>query len=258
MRIKVDYYCDKIPAIYNNRFLALIKTAISKVDKSYQNALYNKEESKPFTYSVNLWNKKTEIEWVLFNKDVCLKERVFYLEDKKLSLYISSSDDKFMFNLINGLHQLEVFDFSTRDSFKINFQDVKLKLKNITVVNEKKPSTEMVFKTLAPFYFKDLEGKPVIFSDPNFKQIMNNTVNKQLRFYGLDIQEELEFENVSLKSIPVKHCVSGTLKTAKPIFYFSSSSGIFKLKGNKQILDCIYKNGFGARTSQGFGMLEAL
>jgi len=257
MRIKVILHCEKIPAIYNNRILALIKTALSFSSKEYQENLYNSDYPKPFNYSLVFSNFFITKEWISFNKETMLKENVFNLKDKEFSLYISSSDDIFMFNLIKGLTQLSYFDFSTKDSFNINCKSIKIFLKKIIPIPEKNiKNNEIIFKTMYPFLFNDSEKKSIIFSDDNFEKKINGSLRKILRFYNYNLDSHISFENIQLKKTVIKHVNSGTLRTNKPILFYNGSEGVFKLKGDNKALELIYKNGFGIRTSQGFGMLE--
>ena len=39
---------------------------------------------------------------------------------------------------------------------------------------------------------------------------------------------------------------------------FPVSMGIFKVEGNKEILDYLYKSGIGSKSSAGFGMVDIL
>jgi CRISPR-associated endoribonuclease Cas6 len=98
----------------------------------------------------------------------------------------------------------------------------------------------------------------VIFSDSNFHEQMNNTTKKLLSTYGYDLKSDIYLENIDLKKTVVKTVNSGTLQTNQPILTFTSNTGNLKLIGDKKALELIYKNGFGIKSSQGFGMLEVV
>jgi len=60
-----------------------------------------------------------------------------------------------------------------------------------------------------------------------------------------------------------KEIVHHTLKNYReskhqPLIKLNTSSGTFKLKGNPQDLDAIYKMGIGNRRGQGFGMIDVV
>ncbi len=264
MRIRLDFFVHKLPIIYRNRFIALIKAALSESDKNYKERLYPDKSSeyskvaKPFCFSVRMpVRRDIRIEKISVDDGIEINERVFYFSGReRLSLYISSSDFEFITNLYNGLQKMRSFQFNN----EISMHFIKAYL-----LNERKiASDEVVFKTLSPVLIEDKNEKPLIPSDYELLEFKNelNAIHqrilKDIR-NGEGLFKELEFEPVRIKKQVVKHTLRGFReKTCRPYMTLTCFEGCFKLKGDPRDLQMLYQIGIGLRTGQGLGMVEVI
>lgn len=262
MRIKVTFYAPKLPILYRNRFISLIKDALKSSDISYKEKLYPDKESnlskvtKPFCFCVLMPAQKDgKKERIVIDSDFEVEDTVFYfLENNHISFLVSSSDYEFIVNLYNGLLENKFFRFS---------DDITLKLKNVIMLNEKKIKADSTtFKTFCPVLIETKEGKPILPSDnidafnAEFNAI-HDRILKDIRGEGL--KKELEFKPIKIKKQVVKHTLKGFReKTGKPYMSLTCFEGTFRLKGDPSDLQMLYQIGIGLRTGQGFGMVEVV
>lgn len=258
MRIKITLGVETLPIIYRNRVLSLIKKALSESSKEYQEELYNNPIPKPFCFDLVIKDQEFRQEWLQLNQKIIVKESCFHFFKKKVDLIISSSDLKFMLHLIQGFKKIRYFQFSQKDTMKINNKEIVLEVLNISDEKEIEiNSNEMYFKNYSGFIFNDANDKPVRVDDNNFHETLNKQVKRILSYYhNYELKEDLIFESINIKNAVIKHMISENITNDKPILFFSGNKGTFKLKGDKEALNLIYKNGFGNRTSQGFGMVH--
>ena len=262
MRFKITFKTEKLPILYRHRFMALIKEALERVDKTYKQCLYPQKEAelskiaKPFCFSLSMpkdriWKK----EKIVIDEGIEIEETVFYFPSNQMPFfYISSSEYEFMINLYNGL--LSIKEFSL-------FDGVNIKLDRIFMMNEKKINSDhVVFKTDSPVLTEDKSGKPLLpfespaFFNDNFNAI-HDRILKDIR--GNGIYREMQFEPVDTKKQVVKHTLKGFReKTGKPYMTLTCFEGCFKLKGDPRDLQMLYQTGIGLRTGQGFGMVEVV
>lgn len=260
MRIKVIFYAPKLPILYRNRFMSLIKDSLEKSDSAYKEKLYPDKSQeitkvvKPFCFCVTIpASRQTKKEKIIIDKDFEIEDTVFYfLDTGYVSLIVSSSDYEFMVNLYNGLLENKSFQFSDELTFM---------LKRIFMLNEKKIENDSVtFKTLCPALIETKDGKPILPSDnvEDFNiefNAIHDRIFKDIRGYGL--KRALEFEPLSLKKQVVKHTLKGFReKTGKPYMTLTCFEGSFRLSGDPEDLQMLYQIGIGLRTGQGFGMVE--
>lgn len=261
MRIRVKLGVEILPVIYRHRILALIKHALQKSSSKYLESLYTRENGKPlckpFCYDLVIKNQDFDDEFVQLNKDTIQKISCFHFFKKSVDLIISSSDITFMLHLITGLKELRYFYFSQQDTMRINNKDVILEILDIQEEKEHLITTnEQIFKNYSGFAFTDKFDKPVRVGDPSFHEHLNRQLIRILDAYGYQLKEPIEFESIDVKNAVIKHIIGDSINNNSPILYFSGNKGIFKLKGEKEALNLLYKNGFGTRTSQGFGMVH--
>jgi CRISPR-associated endoribonuclease Cas6 len=262
MRIRILLKVDEMPILYRHRIIALIKEALAKSDKDYKEFLYNGKVPKHFTFSL-MFPSTTKF----VNKKITI-DRNFEIEDKValvdgyISLFVSSSDYKFMIHLTSGLRKMGTFDFSYGDHMLVDGEYIKLEVKSISVLNERTIRNDFaIFKTMSPIALESKDDdKPVTFLDGRFETELNETMDrilKSIRQFGL--KRRLRFENIKMSTKIIKHTLKDFReKTGKSIMYITGNTGIFKLTGDPDDLNTIYKIGIGNRTGQGFGMLEVV
>lgn len=252
MRIKVEIYAQKIPILYRHRVMSLIKEALFRSDKEYKEHIYNQRIKKPFCFSFSFDRKNHKTEPIKIDDKFSVEDRVFYPQDGKSSLFISSNDYRFIVTLYNGLKRLNQFKFSDDNIWHIG-RVYQLKEKVFT-------QDHAVFKTASPIVVETKDDNPVIFSDQNFEQELNNIMNLIMqKNFSRQLIKPIKIQPITMKKEVVKHTLRGFReKTGKPVMYITANSGTFKLQADKRDLQIIYQIGLGNRTSQGFGMLEVL
>lgn len=241
MRLCCEYNTEKIPLSYNMMFVSLIKESLKKVNKDYYERLYNYEgknnkKIKNFCYSVMLKN------FIISNDEFKIKDRILF--------NVSTPDYEFGINVYNGLLNTINFDYQNKYHIK------KLK---IHLIKEKSiKQDQVVLKTLSPICIKDKSNNFILPDDKNYADNVNYIVNESLHsFRGYGLKKPLDFEKILMKRVVVKEKIRGFKEvTDKDIFYVNASSGIFKLTGDIEDLNLIYKLGIGFRRSQGFGMID--
>lgn len=217
---------------YRSGFLSLLKKSFEIVSPDIYNEFYNKNTMKPFTFSVYFGN---EVKFE--NGKLILKSDIFYLNFSTLSLEIGTK-------FYNGLIKIK------RDFDGFPFYHSKIYLENVQIKKEKEIKDNIVvFNTLSPFLVRDYENrnKYLIPTDNNFQKELNRIVSNMYDKF-LCKKGTIEFKSIRTKNITMVHI--GTPVVA--------IKGIFTLKGDKELLNLIYKVGLGSRRSQGFGMLEVI
>jgi CRISPR-associated endoribonuclease Cas6 len=257
MRVRVVIECDKIPGLFHNRIYSLIKTAVSKINKDYLQVLSDNNKPKSFCWSLN-FDKTLYREEILKSKDKEILSTVFYQPKKHISLFISSFDDEFMFNLIEGLKELSVFDFTSNEGFTVNNEKLLLKIRNIFVAREKEiTENEQSFIIRSSIVIENKEDKPVLPSDQNYNECFSNTIKKM--YYLLlneDIsQEEIIFEDIKTRKQTIKLLIP---RSSVDYICYTGILGEFKVKADPKILNFIYKNGLGIKNAYGLGMIDVI
>ncbi len=241
--------------------MSLIKEALRKSDEDYREFLYNNRITKPFTFSLITPSAKRKGSIKIDDK--------FEIEDdvvdlnKPISLFISSSDYRFLINVINGLKRIKVFNFSSYENMLVDNEKIDIEILHINVLNEKPIQKEsVIFKTISPILLEDKDDKPIVFNEDIFETELNNLMNKILSspvIRGETLYRTLKFEPLDMEKVVIKHTLkSFRERTRKPIMYLTANKGIFRLTGHPKDLELLYKIGIGNRTGQGFGMIEVV
>ncbi len=242
MRIKVELQCGKFPRFYNPLGVSLIKEAIKKSNEEYFRKLYfykdkSNKQSKNFTFSFYIKNYEIE-------------EDNFIIKDKVI-MYISTPDLELGLNIYNGFINTKIFRYK---HYEISRYKISL-VKESEIFEE-----EAIFNTLSPICIKDISGKFIDVSNDNYVKELSyitNTILKNYRGYGL--KKELKFENLNLKKVVVKEALREFKnRTNKEYQFVNSYKGMFKLIGDKEDLNDIYKLGLGHKRNQGMGNIEVL
>lgn len=242
MRMKVEFKTDKLPIAYNTLFMSVIKEAIKKSNESYYNRLYfyedkNNKKTKNFTFSVYV--KGYDIE----NENFIVKDRVV--------LNISTPDLELGLNLYNGLINYP----------KFIYKDYELKRIRVDLGKEMNiDSEEAIFNALSPVCIKSKNGKFLNIEDSEYIKEFNYISNEVLKNYrGYGLKRELNFENINLNKVVVKEALREFRNvTGKPYQYVNGYKGKFKLNGDIEDLNDLYKLGIGFKRSQGFGYIDLI
>jgi CRISPR-associated endoribonuclease Cas6 len=264
MRVRIVLKTDEMPFLYRHRIISLIKEALMRSDKDYKEFLYNGKISKPFTFSLMFPNTKEFVnKRISIDRNFEIDDKVALIKDGFLSLFVSSSDYRFVISLVTGLKKIGTFNFSYGDCMLVDGKSINLEVKSISVLNEKVINNNFaIFRTMSPIVLEDKDDKPIIFLDDNFEKELNEIMDRILRsqiIRGFGLKRHLEFEPIKMSKQVIKHTLKDFReKTGKPIMYITGNTGIFKLSGDAEDLNMLYKIGIGNRTGQGFGMLEIL
>ncbi|WP_457623136.1 CRISPR-associated endoribonuclease Cas6, partial [Persephonella sp.] len=241
------------------------KEALRKSDEDYKRFLYNGKITKPFSFNLVIPpGAKKEKKPIQIDPDFSIEDTVFVLENGHfISLFISAMDYRFLISLFNGLGKIPEFNFSFDENMLIDGRKTTWKIKKVIPLNEKPViSDTVIFKTNSPIIVEDRYDNPVLYSDPQFEQHLNEITDRILsspHIKGKGLEKPLKFEPIEMQKQVIKHTLKAFReKTGKPLMYLTGNKGIFKLSGHPKDLEILYKIGIGNRTGQGFGMVEVM
>ena len=242
MRMKVEFKIDKLPIAYNTLFMSVIKEAIKKSSEDYYKNLYYYEDksnkkTKNFTFSVYV--KGYDIE----NNHFMVKDRVI--------LNISTPDLELGLHIYNGLINYPKFTYKEYDLSRIR---VDLNKEKIIDRNE------AIFNALSPICIKSKDGKFLNIDDDEYIKELNYISNEILKNYrGYGLKNDITFENITLNKVVVKEALREFKNTTgKTYQYVNGYKGKFKLCGDIEDLNDLYKLGIGFKRGQGFGYIDLM
>lgn len=242
MRMKIELSASTFPRFYSPLGVSLIKEAIKKSSEEYYEKLYfynekNNKTSKNFTFSFYIKGYKIE------GDNFTVNDRVI--------MYISTPDLELGLHIYNGIINSKILKYKDCEMTRLR---VSL-LKETDILGD-----EVVFNTLSPICIKDNNGKFLDIDNENYIKELNYIVDTVLKNYrGYGIKKEINLENIGLKKVVVKEPLREFQKITKREYQFVNSyKGIFRLKGDNEDLNDIYKLGLGFKRGQGFGNLEVV
>jgi len=281
MKFKVLISTQKLPILYRHRVISLFKEALKLSDPEYKGFLYDSNTTKPFTFNLFLPNGFTirkeplqiDEKFTPENFPELREMETFYLpENTFLTIWISSTDYRFLISLYNGLQKLKTFNFSSDNTMLVNGEKLTWEIKKVFAIEDRVVmNRKTLLKTCSPILIeKNINGKkkPVLFTDDNFEKELNfvmDKILKSLRGYGL--KEHLSFKVAvdpkSRKPLAKTRKVKHTLKefrekTGLPYMTLTINRGMFQIEGNPEDINYMLKIGMGNRTGQGFGMVEVV
>lgn len=242
MRMKIELATSRFPRFYNMLGTSVIKEAIKKSSKDYYENLYfynerNNKTSKNFTFS-------------FYIKGYEIKGYNFVVNDRVI-MYICTPDLELGLHIYNGIINSKILKYKDYEMTRLR---VSL-LKETDILGD-----EVVFNTLSPICIKDNDGKFLDIDNENYIKELNYIVDTVLKNYrGYGVKKEINFENMGLKKVVVKEPLREFQKRTKKEYQFVNSyKGMFRLKGDNEDLNDIYKLGLGFKRGQGFGNLEVV
>lgn len=251
MRIKLHFKLENniIPKDYRILILSFIKYSLKKNFKESYKEIY---ESKPimkfFTFSVYLPKPKIE------------KDKI-ELDKNYFNAVFSIYDNKRFIEFYNSFNSMIIKNENKEYSYPL--KDNKMRLKNITMLNEKIiSSNRAIIKFLSPLVLRKHEeiainekrkGKDIYFdfNDSDFNEQINYSVSRLIK----DLK--LNGVNWNIKLKPYNNLARKTVVSFKNIL-INSSIGEYILEGDSELLNILYKTGIGSRRSEGFGMFEVI
>lgn len=224
---------ENISIQYRKSIMSFIKKSLQEYDEEYFKKFYNERDNiiKPYTFAVFFKDSK-------FNGDNII------VDSKIMELNISTEDYNTGIVLYNS--------FNHQRNKKFNLNNNSMTLKNIILLPEQEIDTEEItIKFLSPLVVRSrLDNKDYYYSYQNkeFLDTLKLNIKIQLQTSSLpeSVLDQFNIEPVNAKKTVVK-------------FYekqIESSIGTFKLTGNRDLLNYLYKCGMGSKHSAGFGMFE--
>lgn len=251
MRIKLHFELENntINKDYRILILSFIKNNLEKnFNESYKEIYGEKPTVKFFTFSVYLPKPKIE------------KEKI-ELDRNYFNVLFSIYDNKQFIEFYNSFNSMIIKNENKENYYPL--KDNKMKLKNITMVNEKNIMSNRVrIKFLSPLVLrnhkeitinKKRKGKDIYFdfNDSDFNEQINYSVSRLIK----DLKLNGANSNIKLK--PYNNLARKTVVSFKNIL-INSSIGEYILEGDSELLNILYKTGIGSRRSEGFGMFEVI
>lgn len=237
MRYKLFFELENkdISIQYRKSILSFFKKSLSEYDNEIYEKLYHAKDPiiKPYTFSV-------------FFKDSEFKENRIIVNSKQMELNISIADYEIAVILYNA--------FNHQRNKIFHLEHNSMTLKNIVLIQEKQINTEEItIKFMSPLIVRQRENeKDYYFSveGEKFLETLKINIKEQLKLtnYSMDIVDSIKLKKVNGRKTVVR-------------FYekqMEGSIGTFKLFGNKELLNYLYRAGIGARRSSGFGMFEII
>ena len=224
---------ENLPIDYRRNVISFLKLSLSEYDEEYYKKYYNQKDNivKPYTFSVFFKNPKISTNNVV-------------VEDKQFELNISVEDYNTAIVLYNSLNKQKYKKFSLNKNSWI--------LQNISMVQEKEVnSDDIIVKFLSPLCVrsrKDNKDFYYSFEHKEFEETLKINIKQQLKItdFPETIVDNFKITPLNAKKVIIK-------------FYekqIETSTGIFKLEGDKKLLDYLYKAGIGSKHSAGFGMFQ--
>jgi CRISPR-associated endoribonuclease Cas6 len=146
-----------------------------------------------------------------------------------------------------------------RSEYKIGNQTIKIK--SIMPVKEPEFKEEMYFRALSPVtVHKTLENegrKKTVYLNPDEEEfrlyLIENIKRKYFALYEKDCDVSIEPFKIQENDFKV---LLYEKDKEKP-FVIKGWNGIYKIKGDIEMIKFTYRSGIGSRNSQGFGFIEA-
>lgn len=237
MRFKINCEFEEsiIPKDYRRLILSFFKKSLESYDIERYKFFYAEPKEKDMSFGCYLKIEKF------------IKDKVI-LKDKDFSITISIENPIEAIDFYNAFisSKGKKFSFGKENNFKVlnlfQIRETEIK-KNIAV-----------FKTLSPVLIaehkkeKNKDWYYVLGEEKSLDVLKKNlSYNLSSRFSNNEI-EKLEIIPLDIKKTVVS-------------FYglqFPASTGTFAIKGSKEILNHIYKSGFGSKKSIGFGCIDII
>jgi len=220
---------------YRKSIMSYFKWALTDYENGkYYNDFYGSNKSKDMTFGV-------------FFKKPSFNKEYIELASKEISIVVSTSSKKIGLALFNSILSKKNKSFKLANENSFTLQSVNLKNEKIIDGNS------AVFKILSPLCVREhiYEGNKDYYysvASEDFILKLKECMKYQLRTeHEIDINE-IQIVPIDCKKTVIKH--NGQ--------FIESTLGTIAISANKDVLNMIYKSGFGSRKSSGFGLLEVV
>lgn len=230
MRFVIEYEMggEYLPQDYRSGFISLIKNALQKSNLVLFEQYYGSHQLKPFTFSV------------YFPELTDSADKNLHV-GKKVRFIFSTFSLELATYLYNGLIKTRSYNLFGNEMI---FRSANLRR------DTKIRSEETVFKTISPVLISN-EGSSewhLLPGEKGFIEGLNFAVGEIAQKFLAKEKATIEFDPLRIKKKILRHYGQ----------HRSSFTGVFKLKGDIEVLQLIYDVGLGVRRNQGFGMLEVV
>lgn len=243
MRFKVEFETSKefLLLDYRRKFVSFLKNALEDYSQDIYKEMYEKgNEPKGFCSSI------------YFLPEVDIAKEGITLHSKRLVASFSTYD------LLIGVHLINAFLLKRNKWSSLADTGNELKVLSVVKLPERPiTSNKLSFKTLSPIVIRDHDKNTcqdwyLTFEDDNFEKVWKRNLKTELQAsLGRDVSADvdaLKFEPIKLKKTVVLNYD----------IYIPCTIGSFFVKGEKYLLEYLYKAGLGSRRSLSFGCLEIL
>ncbi|MFR0823134.1 MAG: CRISPR-associated endoribonuclease Cas6 [Clostridia bacterium] len=235
MRLKLVFKLEnpKLDIQYRKGIISWIKHAIQTYDENLFQEIYHANQKKTFTFAPILSAPQFEKEEII-------------MKDNQFSILFSA------YNYSHALHLYNSFLGQKFKKFSL-FQN-SMTLIQLIMIPEKEIVTEKItIKMASPLVVRNhnretLKDMYYAYDREEFKKYLYINIEEQLQAENLDkhLLEKFDINPVQAKKIVI------------PVYekMLECSIGIFQLEGKIELLDYLYKAGFGAKKAMGFGVFE--
>lgn len=235
MRIKLFFELENtiLGVQYRKSIISWIKHAIQDYDENLFQEIYHGNKKKTFSWAS------------ILSKPVFEKENVI-LQDNQFSV---------IFSAYNYIHALHLYNSFLKQKFqKYSLNKNSMTLINISMIPEKQIITDTItVKMSSPLIVRNhsretLKDMYYAYDREEFQEYIRINIREQLEAEKLDtsLLQDFEIQAVQAKKIVI------------PVYekMIECSIGTFSIRGNRKLLDYLYKGGIGAKKAMGFGLFE--
>ena len=237
MRMKLYFTLEneKMPIDYRRSIISFIKLSLSEYSEKVFKKYYNQKDNiiKPYAFSV-----------FFIQPEFCEKEIILNNKQFEMNMTIESYE--------TAINMYNAFNHQKNKKFSINQNSWVLQ--NIVLIPEKEITEDIaIIKFQSPLCVRErAENKDYYYSYENekFEDVLKINIKEQLKItdFPVEIVDTLKMTPITPKKVIIK-------------FYekqIECSAGTFKLEGNKELLNYLYKAGIGSKHSAGFGMFQLI
>lgn len=220
---------------YRKNFVSFIKKSVSDYDKEFYEKLYHQKDNiiKPFVFAI-------------FFEQVKFDKEKLEINGRKCNVVFSVAEYGCAMMLLNSFrHQLHQ---------KFSLDKNSMTLESINLLVERKITSDTInVKFLSPLIVKTKDSVTrkdhyLSWEADGFEENLKTTIEETLQFSKID--KEI-LNTFSIKPIAPKKLVIKNYG-----IYVECTSGLFELKGDRTLLDYLYKAGIGSKRSMGFGCFQ--
>lgn len=237
-QLKILFKLEKshLPKEMDRLMLSFFKAATERYSKDMFNALYDKSRSiiKTYTYSFNLPG-------AVFSRDG------IDLQKSEFTLFFSDADQGELMMFFNAFQGMKYQKYPMSGN---SMQLVSIYIQNMNEIKD----DEIIIRMSSPLIVRrhnpgDNSDKYYVYNTDGFEQTLKENIDIFIDRMNIPVKSD----SFGIEPIKAK-------KVVIPVFgrNTDASLGIFKLKGNHELLNLLYMAGIGARRSEGKGKFDIL